>query len=347
MSDLRTKDGLIKENWFIACLSKELKSKPLLVTLYDTPIVLFRDEKARASALLDKCCHRAVPLSKGEVKNGCIICPYHSWTYDAKGALKEIPSLHDKHSLPKVSLKSFPLIEKDGVIWLWMGEGDSCGEPWSFPLKNDKAYVSYYMVTDFDNEVGQLVENFIDVAHTITVHKGWFRKESKKEVKLNINVFNGRVDIDYFQPQDSIGVLLSKLINPKNKPMLHRDSFIYPNLTRVDYTFSDFSHWVINSQCSPISRMKTRVYTHIAYKMPIIGRLIKPLISFYTRRVIEQDVDIMKVQSDNLKKFNDSSFSASEVDAPHVFIDKLRKIGVKNPEKVNDYKNHKSIDMLI
>ncbi len=33
------------------------------------------------------------------------------------------------------------------------------------------------MITDFPNEVTNLAENFMDVPHTVYVHRGWFRDE--------------------------------------------------------------------------------------------------------------------------------------------------------------------------
>ena len=50
--------------------------------------------------------------------------------------------------------------------------------PFRFPSHELSSWNSYFMITDFENEVGNLAENFMDVPHTIFVHKGWFRKQS-------------------------------------------------------------------------------------------------------------------------------------------------------------------------
>ncbi|WP_411691742.1 Rieske 2Fe-2S domain-containing protein [Acinetobacter gandensis] len=82
--------GLLEE-WYVACTSKELKKdQPFAATLYGKKIVLFRQKDGRAAALLDQCVHRGVPLSEGKVKNGCVSCPYHGWSYQADGHVAEL-----------------------------------------------------------------------------------------------------------------------------------------------------------------------------------------------------------------------------------------------------------------
>ena len=53
--------------WFIACMSKELRHKPIARTIQGVPLAIFRDKNGAPGALLDRCPHRNVPLSLGEV----------------------------------------------------------------------------------------------------------------------------------------------------------------------------------------------------------------------------------------------------------------------------------------
>ncbi|HWU43553.1 MAG TPA: hypothetical protein VN132_08950, partial [Bdellovibrio sp.] len=58
--------------------------------------------------------------------------------------------------------------------------------------------------------------------------------------------------------------------------------------------------------------------------------LLKPFMKFYTRKVITQDVDIMKNQGDNLQCFNEVEFKSTQADELHLSIDRMRSLGVKN-----------------
>ena len=93
-SNLYIEDGEIINNWYIACLSKELNnSRPISKIIYDTPLVLFRDSQNKVICLPDRCIHRHTLLSEGELSNnGQLVCPYHGWHYDSEGKVTHIPS---------------------------------------------------------------------------------------------------------------------------------------------------------------------------------------------------------------------------------------------------------------
>jgi hypothetical protein len=150
------------------------------------------------------------------------------------------------------------------------------------------------------------------------------------QVPVEIEVRNARVKVTYHQKNDSIG-FTDYLLNPRKEPMVHTDEFIFPNITRVDYGFGR-NFFVINSQCSPISRYQSRVYTWIAFDLGLATLPLLPIMKFYTRKVISQDVEIMKNQGDNLKFFEASgttqpAWRSSQADELHLAIDRLRNAG--------------------
>ena len=56
-----------KNVWYVAAVPDELKQEPLARTLVDERLVLYRTEAGKAAALVDRCAHRLMPLSKGWV----------------------------------------------------------------------------------------------------------------------------------------------------------------------------------------------------------------------------------------------------------------------------------------
>lgn len=338
-SDLKERDGQLVNNWYIACLSSELKNVPLECVIYDTKLVLFRDEHNKAVCLINKCLHRHSELAGGTVVGGKLMCPYHGWTYNSEGVVTAVPSEGPEMLPGKRCQKSFATVERDGVIWVWMGQPDKKNEStiWTFPHatgESSRGWTHYFMVTDFNNEVTNLVENFMDVPHTVFVHKGWFRNRSLTKVPITVETKNGGVLVSYHQADDNIGVLIKPLLNPKNEPMVHTDHFIFPNITRVDYSFGQNYKYIINSQCTPVSKMKTRVYTYISYKLPIVGQILKPFIQFYTRKVIEQDVWIMDLQGRNLNPNSPFQFLSTPADEPHLQIERLRNLGIDGGKNI-------------
>jgi hypothetical protein len=103
-----------------------------------------------------------------------------------------------------------------------------------------------------------------------------------------------------------------------------------PNITRVDYSFGEKNAFVISSQMSPESTLRTRVYTWISYRLQSFGPaagLLKPFFRFYTRRVIQQDVDIMANQGANFARDMTCRFQHTDADVVHVAIEQLRAAG--------------------
>jgi phenylpropionate dioxygenase-like ring-hydroxylating dioxygenase large terminal subunit len=335
MNSLQDRDGLIAKNWHIACLSTELKNKPIQRIIYDKPYVFFRDEKGKAVCLPDRCLHRHALLSLGHCEAGKIVCPYHGWTYDEAGTVRNIPSEGPGYECSKHKTLSFPVIEQEGVIWVWTFDSTPVDHPWNFPRYHDKKWINYFMVTDFSNEVTNLAENFMDVPHTVFVHKGWFRNKSQKKIPMNIETNKGRVLVTYKQAEDEIAPLLKPLLNPQNAPMIHTDEFIYPNITHVTYAYGDKYGVIINSQCTPISTMKTRVYTYMSYRLAAFNFIIKPFIQYYTRQVIKQDVQIMDNQFKSLSFDPKTTFRSTPADEVHKAIERLRHLGQKNPQEVS------------
>lgn len=337
-TSLAERDGLLSRHWQIACLSSELIEAPLQRVIYDRPYVLFRTKEGRAVCLLDRCLHRHALLSEGDCRDGNLTCPYHGWKYDETGAVVTIPSEGPEYPSSKHSTHSYPVIEQEGVIWVWPHKEDP-GEmrPWNFPRFGEKDWVHYFMVTDFENEVTNLVENFMDVPHTVFVHRGWFRNKAQTKVPMTVQTKHGRVLVTYEQAQDEIAPLLKPLMNPHNAPMVHTDEFIFPNITSVTYSYGEKYGVHINSQCTPVSTMKTRVYTYIAYRLRFANSLIKPFIQYYTRQVIEQDVLIMRNQGKSLAFDSKTTFRSTPADEVHKAIERLRHWGESDLKRVHEF----------
>ncbi len=330
---LRERDGALVENWYVACTSAELgRKKPLGRTIYERDLVLFRDRDGAARCLPDRCLHRHAPLSAGVVVGGELCCPYHGWVYDGAGRVVAVPSegARRRESADCPQLPAIPTVEQDGLVWIYAGDGAPThpAPPFRMPRLVDEGWAHYYMVTEFANEVTHLVENFMDVPHTVFVHRGWFRRRCGRPVPIVVEAEAGEVLVTYRQAKDEIG-FTGRLLNPRAEPMTHTDRFIMPNLTRVDYGFGTRRSFIILSQCTPVRAFETRVYTLIAYELGLLTPYLRRLLGFYTRRVIEQDVNVMALQGRNLRRDLRWQFHHTAADAVHLAIEARREAGAR------------------
>jgi len=129
----------IRNAWYVIAESRELDRGALCGrTVLGEKIVLLRTAGGDARAFRDACPHRYAPLSLGTVEDNCIRCPYHGSLYDSRGRCVEVPGQQGTHGLD-IGLEAFPLIERYGYLWIWMGREDAFDEGRSIPTWFDYA----------------------------------------------------------------------------------------------------------------------------------------------------------------------------------------------------------------
>jgi vanillate O-demethylase monooxygenase subunit len=63
-----------------------------------------------------------MPLSAGHVDGEIIRCCYHGLEFDKRGTCMRIPN---QGRIPaSANVRSYPVSEKDGLIWIWMGDAE-------------------------------------------------------------------------------------------------------------------------------------------------------------------------------------------------------------------------------
>src|SRR3954467_12663018 len=116
---------LFRRYWLPALLAEELPEPdcpPVRVKLLSERLIAFRDTENRLGLIDEFCAHRGVSLWFGRNEESGLRCPYHGWKYDVTGQCIEIPSEADNPRLcQRMKLKSYPLVERGGVLWTYMG----------------------------------------------------------------------------------------------------------------------------------------------------------------------------------------------------------------------------------
>lgn len=161
----------IKNAWYVAALDHEIGAELFPRTILGTNVVFFRKPGGGIAALEDRCIHRQVPLSKGRLENGVVSCWYHGLKYDATGKCLEIPS-QDKVP-PKACVKSFPVAEKHGMVWIWMGpkhlSRDAAIPDHSVCFDPALAGEMRHRFVKCNYKFG--VDNILDISHAAFVHQ--------------------------------------------------------------------------------------------------------------------------------------------------------------------------------
>lgn len=161
----------LRDVWYVAALGEEVGEGLLRRQILDEPVLLFRGEGAVA-ALRDVCPHRFAPLSLGKRKNGGVECPYHGLVFAVSG--KCILNPHgDGRILPSAKVATYPVVERHGLIWIWMGER-ALADPARIPdlgfldSADQRTRTNSYQVTKANYQL--LTDNILDLSHADFLH---------------------------------------------------------------------------------------------------------------------------------------------------------------------------------
>lgn len=306
----------LPNHWFIACTSKELRHAPLARTILGTPLVLFRDAQGVAGTLLDRCPHRNVPLSLGDVaSDGTIRCPYHGWRFDREGACRAIPSFLGDPAGKARRAPPFPTVEQQGFVWVYMTPGDMPeSRPHDFAYADVKGYTTVRQVVEAKATMYSTIENALDVPHTAFLHKGLFRSESRGiEITAKVHRTHDRVEAEYVGEPRPPG-LIARILSPSGGLVTHFDRFLLPSIAQVEYRIGTENHLLVDSVMTPVSDFVTRIYAVVSFKMRLPGWLVKPFVKPLALRVFQQDAFILERQTDVVSRFGGEQFASTDID---------------------------------
>ena len=166
----------LRNGWYCAGWGSELGGAPIGRRMLGEPVMVYRSQSGEPVALEGRCPHRFAPLHLGVLEHDRIACPYHGLVFDRTGAC-----VHNPHGdIPKEArLKIYPVVERDGVVWVWMGD----------PARADPALIidsSFVVDPGYATVLGYLnvaahyqmvIDNLLDLTHPAIVHKGGLSSE--------------------------------------------------------------------------------------------------------------------------------------------------------------------------
>lgn len=154
---------------------EKIQGTPVPVQLAGEKLVLFRNSSGEIGVLLDKCPHRGVALSLGNVTDsGCLECPYHGWQFDNNGNCTQVPfNNQEEINLSKLSAISLPTRIIAGLVWVFTGI-EKAPEP-QLPESLKQPQQFYYVHHEIWNvHWTRVIENAMDFVHLPFVHRNSF-----------------------------------------------------------------------------------------------------------------------------------------------------------------------------
>ncbi|MEO1061173.1 MAG: aromatic ring-hydroxylating dioxygenase subunit alpha [Actinomycetota bacterium] len=172
----------LRSSWLPVARSSEVAPGPIARTLCGVDLVLFRSADGTPTALPDRCPHRNAPLSGGEVSDGCVVCPYHGWTFDGDGQCVEVPSSGPGATVPpKAHLAGHHCVDRYGLVWVSIDEPTTEIPP--APYDDDPEFRRINTPVEvWETSATRMIDNFMDISHFPWVHTGTFGAAAERVV---------------------------------------------------------------------------------------------------------------------------------------------------------------------
>jgi phthalate 4,5-dioxygenase oxygenase subunit len=165
----------MRRYWMPALLSFELPEPdctPVRFKILGESLVAFRDTSGCVGVLAELCPHRGASLWLGRNEGNGIRCVYHGWKFDVNGQCVDMMNEPPQFNFAnKVKATAYPTEEFGGIIWTYMGPGDS--KPASPKFEWTQVAKSHRYVTKVWEECNwlQALEGGIDTSHAPIMHR--------------------------------------------------------------------------------------------------------------------------------------------------------------------------------
>ncbi|MBD2626082.1 aromatic ring-hydroxylating dioxygenase subunit alpha [Trichormus variabilis] len=327
--------GINPNYWYVVARSSEVTSQPLGVTIWHQAIALYRDSTGKVHALEDRCPHRQVKLSHGQVIGDELECAYHGWRFHSSGECAAVPYLAANQKLPNCQIRRYPVKEQDGFIWLFPSDVEPSVEPMGLPEWEHLNYIATVSVINTQAHYSYLIENLMDMYHG-HLHQdlqAW-AEASLQNIDEDENSVNAHYTAQSYYKIDKIWSI-SQLFFPALR-RLHSEpldvSYVYPHW--VSTLGKDFKIYCL---LCPVHETQTKAYLiHFTslnafwrlHKLPIwFRRFIKDSLFGAAQKLLDGLViqDVKMIEEEQQAYLQNPEIRNYELNRALVIVQKLMK----------------------
>jgi len=254
--------GMDPNYWYAVSLdSKIARGQVIEVKFWGSSVALYRDSKGELHAMEDRCAHRQIKLSKGQVVGDRLVCDYHGWEYDPSGKLAKIPHELFGHKMPQCKLKNFAVRVRYGLIWIFFGDQEKAFDvpmPSAPELEQDEPWACVPLEFTWPAHHSMILDNVSDFTHAY-LHRKYKPFTESKLTKLE--TAGDTVSLSY-DTQVGADKLTGLFIDKKTAGMDSIElAYEYPYQRSNTNDF--VKHWCM---CLPIDERTTKVFFLFYFK---------------------------------------------------------------------------------
>lgn len=299
----------VAAGWHPIMEARALRTKVASRTLMGIPILLYR-AKGMPVIMLDKCPHRALPLSKGCVKNDQIGCPYHGWRFDAQGNCVEVPGSEE---IPQARVRILPVEIRAGLIWTTLAE-----VPGPFPtLPNviDDTRLDHFcwVVKPTRMRLLDALENMLDASHPHYVHPWFLRsKVKRREMRVDVSLGPGGGEAVYHENARAQG-LMPRLLEGDRTISIGR--YFAPNVGQLVFETKRGLSVSLIAILTPVDHNLTQPFALFSTQRALAPAWLKRcILKGFNYPLLKQDQKILAQQVDVIERTGAVDFTVGPLD---------------------------------
>ena len=180
---------LFRRFWLPVMLSEEVPnpdSTPVRIKVLGEKLIGFKDTEGRVGVVDAYCPHRGAPLFFGRNEECGLRCVYHGWKFDVDGNCVELPNSPEGETYKdKVQIKSYPAVERAGLVWAYMGPKDKQPPMPGFDWLNVPQENRYLMKFILQCNYLQGMEGDYDPSHAMYLHSTLDNNASNRALQVS------------------------------------------------------------------------------------------------------------------------------------------------------------------
>ena len=306
--------GMDPNYWYAVEEVKNLKPGAVTeVVFWKQSIALYRTRKGDFHALENRCAHRQIKLSLGNVDGCTLVCPYHGWSYDNVGRRADNRKEGDNPETIRPSISSYPVKVRYGLVWLFPGDPKRAREreiPDIPELEGKDRWACVPLNFTWSAHHSMVIDNVSDFTHA-HLHRKYRPFEGANLAKFETIGDDVHLSYDTHVGRGRISGLFvdHKNLNTNQMNLCYKYPYQWSN------TDDAIKHWLF---VLPMDERTTRVFFLFYFKslklpyLPIrIPRILMDMVMRVSNRwliapLLDQDRYAIEAEQEGYEKFWDA-----------------------------------------
>ncbi len=311
---------MLTDKWYLIGPTEEIRANKIKkIRILGEDIVIFRDAAGVPSAIEDRCCHRNVPLSMGEIKRGCVVCPYHGWTFNGAGECVHIPSLAAEDPIPRTAkVRGYPVREQHKLLWVFVGDESRAEKTAPPPIPEMDQWPFVAREHLFEADLESAAESLLDPYHIAFTHRDSIGtllgsiEGLPQNPEFHIEVVEDGL-VGRYQRENTSSFFEKQYFGDTPQVQVHY-RFFYPNLSRLEIVFRDrvllILEHIMQVDDQHVSMTQITLWKNIFRPFPWFAR-------YFMRRksdkIVGEDIALLRAQRAIMDKMKEQEGRVREV----------------------------------